>query len=138
MILGAEPLTEPVAALTTAILIEGCTAVDIVGNNMRAVSVGVHGDNSGAVRVCDNTNIVDGRIYGIDVAAPYSVVRDNTVNLADPTHGGIRGTGTHIHIEGNSLLSDTSDLAQEGRSLGRPGRPPIGGLQSSRPQCDPR
>ena len=107
MILGSEPLTEPVAALTTAILIEGCTAVDIVGNNMRAVSVGVHGDNSGAVRVCDNTIIVDGRIYTIDVAASDCVIRDNTVEHADHTHGGIRGTGTHTRIEGNRLLSNT-------------------------------
>jgi nitrous oxidase accessory protein NosD len=49
------------------------------------------------------------RLFGIDVAAPQSVIRDNLLRFASPLYGGIRVLARECRVEGNVVESRLRD-----------------------------
>ncbi len=59
-----------------------------------------------------------GRIYGIEVNADDCEVRANTVNLANPSHGGIRVTGAEARVDANTVAAGEAAFQDSSLPLG--------------------
>lgn len=104
----------------------------IEGNSFKNYLTGIHIGKTGERSLIAGNNVLRGsvaaqgsdeKIYGIYADAPYCVIKENYLNLANPGFGGILAAGSNSIVERNELqseLQETADKLPLGIYLGPP------------------